>query len=191
VVEVVTTHGFDDGGEGHGATLGMGDGLVGVGGQGGLDEDQVPAAEHGERGERFVGIDGGIAGGPLVLVEGLDDVVVLSEGLAQAEGEDGFAVGEMAENVAGTPFTGRTRGGDFGGANGLGEGFEARGRGGQDGEGVLAIQEFGIGIGGVGDGGHGCSLSGVSIPWPGGWLEGNVTDDRAKFGWSYRAFGTS
>ena len=165
MVEVVASHGFDDGGEGHGAAFGMGNGLVRVGGQSGLDEEQIPAAENREGGERFVGIEGGIAGCPLILVEGLDDVVVLTEGLAKAEGEDGFAVGEMAEDVAGTPFAGRTGGGDFGGADGLGEGFEARGCGSQDGERVLAIQEFGIGIGGVGDGGHGRSLSGVSIPW--------------------------
>jgi hypothetical protein len=191
VVEVVASHGFDDGGEGHGATFGMGNGLVGVGRQSGLDEDQVPAAEDGERGERFVGIDGRVAGCPLVLIEGLDHVVVLSEGLAKAEGEDGFAVGEMAEDVAGAPFAGRTRGCDFGGADGLGEGFEARGRGGQDGEGVLAAQKFGVGIDRVDSSGHSGSLSGVSIPWLGGRLEGNVTDDGAKFGWSYRSSGTS
>jgi hypothetical protein len=154
VVEVVSSHRFDDGGKGHGAALGVGDSFASVFGQGGIDQEQVPAAQDGESGESLVCVDGGIGCGPFVLVERLDDVVVFGEGLAKAEGEDGLAVGKVAKDVARAPFAGRRRSGDFGGANFLGESFEARGCGGEHGEGILIPQELRVGIQSVGGVGH-------------------------------------
>jgi hypothetical protein len=84
-------------------------GLLACGGQGGFDEAQVPAADGGEGDDGVGRGDGGVVGGPLVLVEGLDDVMIFGEGLAEAEGEDGFAVGEVTEDVAWGPFAGGGR----------------------------------------------------------------------------------
>ena len=44
---------------------------------------------------------------PLFLIERLDDMVIFRQRLAQAEREYHFAIGEMAENLARVPFTGR------------------------------------------------------------------------------------
>ena len=155
VVEVVARHGFYDGGEGHGAALGVGDWLVGVGRERGFDEYQIPAADGGEGDDGVRGGDGGIGCGPLVLVEGLDDVVVFCEGLAEAEGEDGFAVGEVAEDVAGRPLAGRGRSGEAVGSDGVDEVVEAVVGFFEDCEGVLSVEEFCVGVEGFGVGGHG------------------------------------
>jgi len=96
VVDVVAGHGFYDGPEGHGASLGVGGGAVAVILRNGGEIEQVPVAgglEESQRGFELVGL---VTLGPGVLVEGLDDGVGLvergSEGLAEAEGEDNFAV---------------------------------------------------------------------------------------------------
>jgi len=107
VVEVVAGHGFDDGGEGHGAAFWVGYGLCGRGWRGVADEDEVPFAHGGEGGERLLRGDARIVGGPFFLIEGLEDVVLLGEGLAETEAEGYFAVGEMAEDFGGGPFAGR------------------------------------------------------------------------------------
>ena len=54
-----------------------------------------------EDGEGFSGGDAGVCGSPLVLIEGLEDGGVLGEGLAQAEGKDEFAVGEVGDDFSG------------------------------------------------------------------------------------------
>ena len=60
-------------------------------------------------------IDGGIGGGPAVLVERLNDVIGLRESLAQAESKNHFAVGEVSEDVASGPFPGGRIAGERGG----------------------------------------------------------------------------
>jgi hypothetical protein len=106
VIEVVAGHGFDNGLEGHGAAFGMGNDAAGGGWQSCVNEREVPVAEGGECRERLGGGDAGVCGGPLVLIEGLDDVVVFGQGLAETEAEDELAVGEMAEDFSGGPFAG-------------------------------------------------------------------------------------
>jgi hypothetical protein len=92
----VPSHGFDERPELHGAALGVGERLVEEVGGDGREQGQVPAADGGEDVECGLGVEGGVAVRPAVLVEGLDDVVRLGEGLAEAEGEDDFGVGEVA-----------------------------------------------------------------------------------------------
>ena len=80
---------------------------------------QVPDAQGAKDVE---GLDGGHAGilrGPLLLVEGLDGVIVFSQGLAQAEGKHQFAVGKMTEDLGGTPLAGGGRHGGPGRTDGL------------------------------------------------------------------------
>jgi hypothetical protein len=107
VVEVVAGHGFYDGGEGHGAALGVGYGLLGCRCWGVADQDQVPLAHGGEGSDGLLGRDAGVGDGPLFLVKRLEDVVVFGEGLAEAKAEGDFAVGEMAEDFGGGPLAGR------------------------------------------------------------------------------------
>ena len=82
-------HGFDDGPEGHGAALGMGGAAVAVVLGDGGEEQQVPVARGLEEGEGRLEMIGGVAFGPGVLVEGLDDGVGLvergGEGLTESE----------------------------------------------------------------------------------------------------------
>ena len=107
-------HGFDDGPESHGAAFGMGGGAMAfVAGDGG-EKEEIPVT-HGleERESRLDGVDG-VAVGPGLLIEGLDDVVGLvgwgGEGLAEAEAEDGFGVGEVGDDVGDAPLARRGRG---------------------------------------------------------------------------------
>ena len=113
VVEVVAGHGFDDGLEGHGAALGMRDGLAGCLRQSVLNEEQVPVAQGGERGEGLRCRDSRIGGGPFFLIEGLDDVIVLGQRLAQAEAEGQFAIGQVRGDLGRAPFARRGRSGDL------------------------------------------------------------------------------
>ena len=146
VVDVVAGHGFDDGPEGHGAALRVGGGAVAVVLGDGGEEEQVPVAGGGEEGQCGFRSVGGVAFGPGVLVEGLDDGVLLGEGLAEAEGEDELTVGEVGDDLADAPFAGgrgrvELRAGEAGG-----EGVEALCGGGKDGDGVLAVQAAGVRI---------------------------------------------
>ncbi len=109
MVDVVASHGFYDGPEGHGSALGVGGGVVTVVLGDGGEEAQVPGAGGLEEGEGGVEVVGGVALGPAILVEGLDDGVLLAEGLAEAEAEDDLAVGEVADDLADAPLAGRGR----------------------------------------------------------------------------------
>ena len=101
VVDVVAGHGFDDGPEGHGAAFGVGGAAVAVFVGDGGEVEEVPVAGGLEEGEGGLELVGAVALGPGFLVEGLDDGVGLAErggeGLAEAEGEDDLAVGEVGE----------------------------------------------------------------------------------------------
>ena len=134
-------HGFDDGPEGHGAAFGMGGGAMAfVAGDGG-EEEEIPVT-HGleERECRLDGIDG-VAVGPGLLVERLDDVVGLvgwgGEGLAEAEAEDGFGVGEVGDDVGDAPLAGGGWGVQLCVGEAGGESVQAPGGTGEDGEWVL------------------------------------------------------
>ena len=84
------------------------------------------------------------------LVEGLDDGVGLAgrggEGLAEAEGEDDFAVGEVRGDLADAPLAGGRMGGDLGAGEAGGEGVETLGRCGQNGDRILAVKIAGVGV---------------------------------------------
>src|SRR5580704_12088630 len=144
VVNVVAGHGFYDGPEGHGAAFGVGGAAAAVVLRDGVEEEQVPVAGGLKESERGLEVVGGVAFGPGVLVEGLDDGVGLgkggSEGLSQTEGEDDFAIGEVGHDVADAPLA---RGGgsvDLGAGEACGKGLETCGGGGEDGDGLLTVQ---------------------------------------------------
>ena len=150
VVDVVAGHGFYDGPEGHGAALGVGGAAMAVVLGDSREEEQVPVAGGLEEGQAGPEVIGCITFGPSLLVEGLDDGVGLvergSEGLAEAEGEDDFAVGQMRDDFADAPLA---RGGgsiDPCAGEAGGESLETFGGGGQDGDGVLAVQVAGVGV---------------------------------------------
>src|SRR5271166_1772799 len=77
VVEVVTRHSLDDRLKRHVATLRMTERLRKCGGWQSLQHRQIPAARRGKEFERGRGGVAGVDSGPLVLVEGLDDVMLL------------------------------------------------------------------------------------------------------------------
>lgn len=150
VVEVVAGHGFDDGPEGHGASLGVSCGAVAVVVGDGGEKEEVPVADGVEESERgFERVDG-VALSPGVLVEGLDDVVGLVErggkSLTEAEGEDEFGVGEVGDDVCDAPLAWGGWGGQLGVGKAGGEGVEALGGAGEDGNGVVAVEVFGVGV---------------------------------------------
>ena len=150
VVDVVAGHGFYDGPEGHGATLGVGGGAVAVVLRGGSEEEQIPVAGGLEKGQCGLEMVGCVTLSPGILVEGLDDGVGLverrSEGLAEAEAEDDLAVCQVRGDFADAPLT---RGGgsiDLRTGEAGGEGLEALGGGGKDGDRVLTVQVAGVGV---------------------------------------------
>ena len=65
--------------------------------------------KRGEGVERVVRIELRVRARPRVLIERLDDVVRLGDGLPQPKGEGDLAVREMAEDVADAPLPRRRR----------------------------------------------------------------------------------
>jgi len=128
VVDVVTGHCFDDGPEGHGSAFGVGGGAVTIVLGDGGEVEEIPVAGGLEEREGGFEVIGAVALGPGLLVEGLDDGVGLigrsREGLAEAEGEDELAVGEMGGDLADAPLVGRGTGVDLCACEGSGEGVE-------------------------------------------------------------------
>ena len=141
-------HGLYDGPEGHGAAFGVGGAAAAVVLRDCVEEEQVPVAGGLEESERGLEVVGCVAFGPGVLVEGLDDGVGLGErggeGLAEAEGEDDFAVGEMGDDVADAPLSWGRGCIDLGAGETGGEGLKALGGGGEDGDGLLTVQIAGV-----------------------------------------------
>jgi hypothetical protein len=148
VVDVVAGHGFYDGPESHGAAFGVGGAAAAVLLRDGGEEEQVPVASGLEESERGFEVVGCVTFGPGVLVEGLDDGVGLGEsggeGLAEAEGEDDLAVGEVGDDVADAPLAGGGGSVDLSSCEAGGEGLETLGGGGEDGDGVLTVQVAGV-----------------------------------------------
>jgi hypothetical protein len=106
VVNVVASHGFDDGPEGHGSAFGVGGGMVAVLFGDGGEETQVPVAGGLVEGQGGVEVVGGVAIGPALLIEGLDDGVLFAEGLSEAEAKNSLAVREVSYDFADAPFVG-------------------------------------------------------------------------------------
>ena len=150
VVDVVAGHGFYDGPKGHGAALGVGGEAMPVILRDGGEEEQVPVAGGLEESEAGLEVVGGVAFAPCFLVEGLDDGVRLvecwGEGLAQSEAEYDLAVGQVSDDFADAPLAGSGGIVDLRAAEAGGEGSEALGGGGQDGDGILTIKEAGVGV---------------------------------------------
>src|SRR5438045_1249669 len=86
--------------------------------------------------------DSSILGGPFLLVEGLDRGSVFGQGLSQAEGEDDFAVGKMADDFRGAPLAGRGRRGRLGRPDRFNEAGKGGGRGGKDFVHRAAVKKF-------------------------------------------------
>ena len=117
-------HGFYDGPEGHGSSFGVGGGVVAVFLGDGGEEAQVPDACGPVEGQGGVEAVGGVALGPALLVEGLDDGVLFAEGLAETEAEDDLTVGQVGGDLADAPFAGLGRSVDLGRREGCGEGAQ-------------------------------------------------------------------
>ena len=99
VIEVVSAHCFNDALEGHGASFGVAYGFRKcLGGQGG-DQLHVEMPQGSEGSEGGSGVIGGVIRGPGVLIEGLNDVVRLGQGLSKTEGKNDLAIGQMAHNL--------------------------------------------------------------------------------------------
>ena len=144
VVDVVSTHGFDDGPEGHGAAFGVGGGAAAILSGNGCEEEEIPVAGGLEEGEcRFERV-GLVAFGPGVLVEGLDDGVGLvqswGQGLTKAEGEDDLTVREVGGDLTDAPFAGGGAGVDLRFREVGGEGANVVGCRGEDGDRILTVK---------------------------------------------------
>src|ERR1700733_12552349 len=109
VVPVVSRHGFHDGLKRHGAALGMRHWSGQIGRFHGLDQRYVPGAHSRQRRQRQLGIARRITFRPQILIEGLDDVMILSQSLLEAEAEHNFGVGQMGNDIASAPLTGSGR----------------------------------------------------------------------------------
>src|ERR1700743_1041186 len=112
------------------------------------EEEKVPVAHGLEECEcRLDGIDG-VAVGPGLLVEGLDDVVGVvgwgGEGLAEAEAEDGFGVGEVGDDVRDAPLPGGGWGVEVRVGEAGGERVESPGGAGEDREWISVVEVFGV-----------------------------------------------
>ena len=106
MVNIVASHGFDDGPEGHGSAFGVCGGVAAVLLGDGGEEAEVPVAGCLVEGQGGVEVVGGVTVGPALLVEGLDDSVLFAEGLTEAEAKNGLAVGEVSDDLADAPFAG-------------------------------------------------------------------------------------
>lgn len=146
----MASHGFDDGPEGHGAAFGVGGAAVAVVLGDSVEEEQIPVARGLE--ERHGGFElvCFVTPGPGFLVEGLDDGVGLvelgSESLAEAEGEDDFAVGEVGGYFADAPFARGGTGVDLSVGETGGEGADVRGGGFENRDRFFALEVDGVRI---------------------------------------------
>ena len=150
VVDIVASHGFDDGPEGHGAAFGVGGATVAVVLGDGVEEEQVPVAgglEERHGGFKLVCL---VTPGPGVLVEGLDDGVGLiefgSESLSEAEGKDDFAVRQVGGYFANAPFSWSGAGVDLSVGEAGGEGADARSGGFKNRDRFFALEVDGVRI---------------------------------------------
>jgi hypothetical protein len=150
VVDVVAPHGFDDGPEGHGAAFGVGGAAVAIFVGDSVEVEEIPVAGGLEESEGGFELICAVAFGPGFLVKGLDDGVRLAErggeGLAEAEGEDDLAVGEVGDDFGDAPFAGRGTGVELGAGEAIGEGVDALGGRVEDREGVAAAEVNGVRI---------------------------------------------
>src|ERR1700747_1902580 len=106
---IVAAHGLNNRSESHRAALWVSDRFAVPLGRKRPDKSQVPVAHRVEGCERFAGAVGAVMGGPSLLIEGLDRVMVLAKSLPQAKAKGQLAVGKMTDDFAGAPFTGSGR----------------------------------------------------------------------------------
>ena len=142
----MTGHGFEQSVKCHRTALRMGDGLRVFGLWDGVEESYRPVAQCDEGCEGEVRVEMRVWLGPVVLLEGIDDVVGLGDGLAEAEAEGDVDVGEVTEDLGRGPFAWRVVALQTGFAEGFCEAADA-GRGFADGrERVAAGEEFLVGV---------------------------------------------
>src|ERR1700756_349343 len=104
MIDVVAAHGLDNGPEAHGAALRVNHGFrMGLKRERAY-EREVPVAHRVEGGERVPSTIPVVMSRPFLLVEGLNGVMVFTESLPQTEAEDQLAVGEVADDLTGTPL---------------------------------------------------------------------------------------
>jgi hypothetical protein len=146
VIDVVAGHGFDDGPEGHGAAFGMRGWALAVGVGDGCEEFEVPVTGGLKEDDGGGEVVGGVALSPGVLIEGLDGWMGFAEGLAKAEAEDDFAIGKVRDDFADAPLAGGWRLIELGLGERREELMEVAGGGFEDGERLLGVEKFCVGI---------------------------------------------
>ena len=108
MVNIVTSHGFDKGPKGHGASFGVGGEAMTVSLGDGAEKVEIPLAGRLEEIERSNQIVSNVTLHPNRLIKGLDDRVGLIEGsgesLAETKRKDEFTIGEVSNNLADAPF---------------------------------------------------------------------------------------
>jgi hypothetical protein len=100
----VAGHGFQDSFEGHGAALGMRDSFGQSGGDGGSNEQNIPAPDGLEGVKAFLRGAFLVSGGEGILIIRLNQVMRFGDGVAQAEGKHCFRISKVTQNVANGPF---------------------------------------------------------------------------------------
>ncbi len=109
MVDVVAAHRLDYVLKGHRAALWMRDRLRMLFRRDRADECQVPVPDCMKGCERFSRVIACVGFSPLLLIEGLDDMVVLAQRLPQPVGEDQLAIRQVADDFAWAPLARRRR----------------------------------------------------------------------------------
>lgn len=106
MIDIVTRNGFHEGPERHSSSFRMGRRMMAIIGGHRGQEFKVPVPRCREHVKSGFQIVRRVALCPSVLVEGLDEMMVLCQCLAQTNREDDLAVRQMSENLPDAPFAG-------------------------------------------------------------------------------------
>src|ERR1700686_4016107 len=105
MIEIVAGHSFDQHLECHLTSLRMREWLGKRGGWNRLDQRDIPFADGSKYVHRGARLESVIAGGPLVLVEGLYHVMRFGQRLPQTERKGQLGIRQMTQNLWGTPLS--------------------------------------------------------------------------------------
>src|ERR1019366_2830873 len=109
VVPVVAGHGFEDFLQRHVAAFRVVEGFIEILWLQACEKSEIPLPHRREDAQRHARIVVSVSGRKFVLIERLDHVVIFRQRLAQPEGEDYFAIGEMSHDVTNAPLARRRR----------------------------------------------------------------------------------